>query len=69
MKIDLTKKEIEFLLLLFGDTAESDLSSSKSASFSIEELSLINKLEKALKYSEALEKIILDTSKSGNIYH
>ncbi|HBU69971.1 MAG TPA: hypothetical protein DEE98_06250 [Elusimicrobia bacterium] len=61
MKVDLTPREIELILLILNDVAASDFEFEGSAVFSSEELSIISKLEMALKQN----KLTIDLSELG----
>ena len=70
MKVELTQRDIELLLILLNENAVGDLGDLKNQpSFSIEELALIDKLEAAIRQNELLDKILFDVSKSDNTYH
>ena len=56
MKIDMTPREIELLLILINEAAQGDFTLDGPPIFSIEELSLIKKLESALETIEKTEK-------------
>jgi len=62
MKIDLTQKEIELLLLLMNDVFIDDLGSNDTTILTIEERALMEKLEAALRSTYIFEKGLL----SGN---
>ncbi|MCB4790612.1 MAG: hypothetical protein LHV68_01875 [Elusimicrobia bacterium] len=56
MNIDLTPREIELLLILINEAAQGDFSLDGPPIYSIEELALIKKLEKALETMDKLDK-------------
>ena len=63
MKVDLTPREIELILLLVGDSAASEFEFDEPSLYSMEELTLISKLESALKQnSHALDLSEMGTS-------
>ncbi|MHB9154328.1 MAG: hypothetical protein ACYC5N_01390 [Endomicrobiales bacterium] len=65
MKVDLTFRDIELILMLIGDAAAGDFPDS-SPIYSMEELSLVEKLEAALRRGEILEKELLGSTDNGN---
>lgn len=48
MKVELSARDIELILFLLGNTLVNDFDTGKPLIFSIEDISLIEKLEKAL---------------------
>ncbi len=68
MKVDLSQKDIELLLFLINEAAAGDLSSRKRSKFTIQELALISKLEKALQHSDLIEKIIYNVTKPTTLH-
>ena len=65
MKVELSARDIELILSLIAASEPDDVYFGASAFFSIEEISLIEKLEKALKDSGTKDADILDTGSSG----
>lgn len=68
MKVDLTQRDIELLLLVLNDVAQSYDNLDEQPIYSIEEFTLVEKLEAALRKSESAEKMLLDT-KVERVYH
>lgn len=68
MKVDLTQKDIELLLFLINEAAAGELSSRKRSKFTIQELALITKLEKALQSNDLIEKIVYSATKSNTLH-
>lgn len=58
MKIDLSVKDIELILLLVNDTFGMEVSGKSKYSLSGDEISLVQKLERALKEMEISQKEI-----------
>jgi hypothetical protein len=48
MKVELSPRDIELILFLLGNTLANDFDSGKPLIYSIEDIALIEKLEKAL---------------------
>ena len=70
MKIDLTKKEIELLLLLMNDVFIEDLGSIDTPILTLEERALMEKLESALRSTYIFEKGLLDSNPNpSNLSH
>jgi hypothetical protein len=70
MKVDLSSRDIELLLLLINESASPDgFTLNDAGVFSFEELALIEKLESALKKCEMIEKTMLDAPSSDTVYH
>jgi hypothetical protein len=63
MKVDLTQRDIELLLFLINEAAAGELSTRKRKRFTMQELSLISKLEKALRNDDLIEKIMFSVGK------
>ncbi len=68
MKVDLTTREIELILLLVNEIAMENWDSKKNPAFSLEELTLIEKLETALRKEDIVNKTIPNSSQS-NLLH
>lgn len=66
MKIELTEKEIELLLLLINDVVTNNFNVNGKPIYSLEEINLIEKFENALKLHEISKKNILDLEKDNN---
>jgi hypothetical protein len=73
MKIDLTQKEIELLLLLMNDVFIEDigsLGSNNTPILTLEERALMEKLESALRSTYIFEKGLLDSNPNpSNLSH
>lgn len=68
MKIDLTVREIELILALMGDAASSEFLQDMPI-YSLEEKTLVEKLEASLKRGEILEKALLETGETNTLQH
>ncbi|OGS17476.1 MAG: hypothetical protein A2219_01510 [Elusimicrobia bacterium RIFOXYA2_FULL_50_26] len=68
MKIDFTPREVELLLMLINDIADGDFTFKESAVYSIEELSIIGKLEAALRQNISLKEFA-ETINSSDLKH
>ncbi len=68
MKVDLTQRDIELLLFLVNEAAAGDSGLKKRTKFTIQELALLTKLEKALKNEDIIEKIVYNASKSSTLH-
>jgi 3-deoxy-D-arabino-heptulosonate 7-phosphate (DAHP) synthase class II len=64
MKLDLTLRDIELMLMLMHEAATLDTGENAQPVFTMEEMALIDKLETALKREEILSQEIFDTSVS-----
>ncbi len=68
MKIELSQKEIELLLLLLNDAFSGDLTPSGNPILTVEERALMEKLESALRDTYLLDKGLLGNNQS-NLSH
>lgn len=68
MKIELNQKEIELLLLLLSDAFTGDLTAAGATSLTLEERTLMEKLETALRNTYLVDKGMLTTNQS-NLSH
>ena len=68
MKVDLTQRDIELLLFLINEAASGELGTRKRTRFTIQELSLISKLEKALRNDDLIEKILFNAGKETTLH-
>jgi len=68
MKIDFTPREVELLLMLINDVADADMALAEPAVYSIEELSIIGKLEAALRQNITLREFA-ETVNGSNLKH
>ncbi|MFH1369644.1 MAG: hypothetical protein ABII64_11030 [Elusimicrobiota bacterium] len=68
MKIELTQKEIELLLLLLNDAFAGDFTPNGNPILTLEERELIEKLESALRNTYLFDKGLLNNSQS-NLSH
>lgn len=68
MKIEMTQKEIELLLLLLNDAFAADFTADGNPMLTIEERALIEKLEAALRNTYLVDKGLLGTNQS-NLSH
>ncbi|MCL2144193.1 MAG: hypothetical protein FWH43_01670 [Endomicrobia bacterium] len=55
MKVDLTQKEMEYILFLINESAYELSDGKKSGEYTIDELKLMDKLENALRFLEIKE--------------
>jgi len=69
MKIDITAREIELMLMLLSDVASDDTSDKPSSFYSIEEIALMEKFEAALRKSDLIEPELLDTGSPSGLVH
>jgi hypothetical protein len=66
MKIDFTMREIEIILMLLNEVASEEFPLGNSAFYSVDELTLVNKLENALKAEMLLKETLdMETNPSG----
>jgi|GEM_PF-3108469 len=68
MKVDLTQRDIELLLFLMNEAAAGELGSRKRSKFTMQEISLITKLEKALGNDDLIERIIFNAGKETTLH-
>jgi hypothetical protein len=68
MKVDLTQRDIELLLFLINEAAAGGLGSRKRSKFTMQEISLITKLEKALGNDDLIEKIMFSAGKESTLH-
>ncbi len=68
MKVDLTQRDVELLLFLINEAAQGELGTRKRSRFTIQELSLISKLEKALRNDDLIEKILFSAGKESTLH-
>jgi len=68
MKIELSSRDIELILLLLQESVSDKLDTNNPDALSLEEFALMERLENALRNIEASEQDILDI-KSGTVYH
>ncbi len=65
MKIDLTARDIELMIAILSESASDDMFFKPSQLYSMEEITLLEKLESALRKCDLKEVDILDTGSSG----
>ena len=68
MKVDLTQRDIELLLFLINEAAASELGSKQRSKFTMQEISLMTKLEKALGNNDLIEKIMFSAGKESTLH-
>jgi hypothetical protein len=68
MRVELSQKEIELLLLLMNDMFSDGMGGDDAPIMSLEERVLMEKLESALRNTSVFEKSILDVN-SSNLSH
>ena len=68
MKVDLTQRDIEMLIFLINEAAAGQLGSRKRSKFTMQEISLITKLEKALGNEDLIEKIMFSAGKESTLH-
>ena len=68
MKVDLTQRDIEMLIFLINEAASGQLGTRKRSKFTMQEISLITKLEKALGNEDLIEKIMFSAGKESTLH-
>ena len=68
MKVDLTQRDIELLLFLINEAAAGGFGTRKRSKFTMQEISLITKLEKALGNDDLIEKIMFSAGKQSTLH-
>lgn len=68
MRVELTQREIELLLLLMNDMFADGMGGDDAPIMSLEERALMEKLEAALRSTSLFEKNVLDAN-SSNLSH
>lgn len=68
MKIDFTSRDIELMLMMLHEVLSDKIELNDPDVMSMEEFALLEKLENALRNSEASEQETFD-AKTSNVYH